>query len=129
MVEMGFCILAAIICCTVFMQEIYALIWRSHESDETFKAEEFEARIPRLMEWLRGLYASGNLVGCGGGGFATQPGGLTLIRAESPEHAAELSAGTPMNEIGTTDIFLWDVFYGDLQELTNRARLEPASAV
>lgn len=106
------------------MKEVYACIWRASEPDETFKSEEFETRIPRLMEWLRKLKAGGHLVGCGGGGFATHAGGLTLISADSVEEAQELSAGTPMNEIGTTEIMLWDIFYADLTVLENLARLE-----
>ncbi len=105
------------------MKEVYALIWRSHEPDETFKPEEFQARIPRLMEWLRALQAGGNLVGCGGGGFEDKPGGLTLVLAESVEQAKELSSGSPMNEIGSTEIFLWDVFYANLSVLENHDKL------
>lgn len=98
------------------MEDIYACIWRATEPDESFKQEEFEARLPRLMTWLRELHAKGKLVGCGGGGFDTRPGGLTLIRASSPEEARALSDGTPMNEIGTTELLLWGVYYADLVE-------------
>ncbi|MBS1538297.1 MAG: hypothetical protein JST20_11180 [Bacteroidetes bacterium] len=108
------------------MKEVYACIWRATEPDETFNPEEFQSRIPRLMEWLRTLKAGGHLLGCGGGGFATHPAGLTLISAESVEEAQELSAGTPMNEIGTTEIMLWDVFYADLSVLENTERLVPS---
>ena len=108
------------------MKEVYACIWRATEPDETFNPEEFQSRIPRLMEWLKKLKAGGHLVGCGGGGFSTHAAGLTLILAESPEEALELSSGTPMNEIGSTDIMLWDVFYAGLSVLENAARLEPA---
>ncbi len=94
---------------------IYALIWRSNEPDETFDMREFDSRIPRLMEWLRALNAKGALVACGGGGFATHSGGLTLIRAGSVEEALDLGAGSPMNEIGTTELLVWDVYFGDLQ--------------
>lgn len=93
---------------------VYACIWRAHDPDETFKPEEFEARIPRLMVWLKELYLRGKLVACGGGGFESHSGGLTLIKAESLEEAFELSSGSPMNEIGKTEIMLWDVFFGDL---------------
>jgi hypothetical protein len=30
-------------------KKIYALIWKASEPDDTFKQEEFECRIPRLM--------------------------------------------------------------------------------
>lgn len=105
------------------MTTLYALIWRAHEPDETFRQAEFEARIPRLMEWLRGLKAGGHLVSCGGGGFEHHAGGLTVIRAESIEQAMALSAGTPMNEIGHTEVFVWDVYYSDLVERENEANL------
>ncbi|OWY23281.1 hypothetical protein C7N43_04470 [Sphingobacteriales bacterium UPWRP_1] len=61
------------------MKTIYALIWRC--PDELYNQQEFDARIPRLMEWLRALKAGGHLLGCGGGGFETAAGGLTLIQA------------------------------------------------
>lgn len=93
---------------------VYALIWRSTETDATFDAAEFHARIPRLMEWLHGLQRRGLLVACGGGGFAEHAGGLTLVRAESPEQALEIAAGSPMNEIGATELLVWDVYYADL---------------
>jgi len=109
------------------MKEVYACIWRASEPDETFNPEEFQTRIPRLMEWLRMLKADGHLIGCGGGGFETHSGGLTLITAESIEEAQKLSAGTPMNEIGTTEIMVWDVFYADLSILKNAERLAPSS--
>ena len=104
--------------------EIYALIWRSNEPDETFDQAAFESRMPRLMEWLRSLYAGGHLVGCGGGGFEPHSGGLTLIRASSIEEARALGEGTPMNEIGTTEIMLWGVFYGDLSVKEREDRLK-----
>ena len=105
------------------MTGIYALIWRSTATDEHFQQEEFDARIPRLMAWLRDLKAKGLLVGCGGGGFANHAGGLTLIRADSPEEATRLSNGTPMNEIGSTEVLLWDVFFADLVERSHEAQL------
>ncbi|MBS1914360.1 MAG: hypothetical protein JST22_20385 [Bacteroidetes bacterium] len=98
------------------LQEVYALIWRAGEPDDVFDDARFQERIPRLMEWLRGLHAGGHLVACGGGGFENHMGGLTLIRAGSHEQAIELSAGSPMNEIGHTEIFLWDVYFADLSE-------------
>lgn len=106
------------------MQQIYAAIWKANETDETFNQQEFEARLPRLMAWLRELYADGHLAGCGGGGFENYAGGLTLFRAESPEEAKKLSDGTPMNEIGTTEIFLWDVYFADIQEFEQKKYLE-----
>lgn len=102
------------------MTEIYALLFH-----QTGTSEEFAARIPRLMTWLRELHASGHLVACGGGGWSNDTGGgLTLITAETPEEAERIAAGTPMNEIGHTDILLWDCFYADLQHFGNRAKLE-----
>ena len=102
------------------MKEIYALILH-----QTGSNEEFAARIPRLMIWLRELHAKGHLVACGGGGFSNDTGGgLTLITADTPEEAEALAAGTPMNEIGYTEIMLWDCYYGNLQHLENRAKLE-----
>ena len=105
------------------LDEVYALIWRSHETDDTFDPTEFTSRIPRLMVWLRELYAGGHLVACGGGGFENHTGGLTLIRASGIEEAMKLSAGTPMNEIGTTEVLIWDVFYADLVVTKQEGRL------
>lgn len=51
----------------------------------------------------------------GGGGFENHAAGLTLITADSVAEAAELSNGTPMNEIGTTEIMIWDVYYANLE--------------
>jgi uncharacterized protein YciI len=96
------------------LPEIWALIWRSHETDDLFDQSTFDERVPRLMAWLRELRASGHLVACGGGGFANHAGGLTLVRAADPEEAARLAAGSPMNEIGTTETFIWDVFFAEL---------------
>ena len=67
------------------------------------------------MAWLHDLHASGKLVACGGGGFAEHSGGLTLVRADSPEEAMRLGEGSPMNEIGVTELLVWDVFYADLK--------------
>lgn len=103
---------------------VYALIWRSHATDDAFDHAEFESRIPRLMIWLRDLHAKGHLVGCGGGGFENHSGGLTLIRAGSPEEAMELGAGSPMNEIGHTELLVWDVFYADLVNRKYEDRLK-----
>lgn len=93
---------------------VYALIWRATEPDATFDPKEFESRIPRLMTWLASVKAQGKLVACGGGGFEDRSGGLTLVRADSVEEALALAAASPMNEIGTTDMFVWDVYWGDL---------------
>jgi uncharacterized protein YciI len=105
------------------LPEVYALIWRSSEPDETYNQEEFNSRVPRLMTWLRDLHAQGKLVACGGGGFENHSGGLTLIRASSVEEAQVLADGTPMNEIGTTDILVWDVFYANLVQTTRQSQL------
>ena len=105
-------------------REIYALIWRADKPDETFNPEEFESRIPRLMLWLKELYSKGNLAGCGGGGFEDRAGGLTLINAANIDEAKRLSAGSPMNEIGTTEIMVWDVFYAELSELNQADKLK-----
>ena len=93
---------------------VYALIWRSHATDDTFDPAAFEALIPDLMGWLRRLQADGRLVACGGGGFENHSGGLTLIRAEDPGDALQVAAAHPMNAIGTTELLVWDVYYGAL---------------
>lgn len=103
---------------------VYALIWKSNEPDETFNQKEFEARIPRLMVWLKDMYKKGHLVACGGGGFEFHSGGLTLITANSVEEADELSKGSPMNEIGKTEILVWDVYFGNLAELEREEKLK-----
>ncbi|MHC5011011.1 MAG: YciI family protein [Planctomycetota bacterium] len=92
----------------------YALIWRSEKTDDQFDAAEFEARIPRLMQWLGGLHASGHLVACGGGGFENHSGGLTIVRAASVDEALELAQASPMNEIGSTELLVWDTYFADL---------------
>ncbi|MEP7218485.1 MAG: hypothetical protein ABI876_06190 [Bacteroidota bacterium] len=105
------------------LRSVYAFIWKASEPDGTFSQEEFQIRIPRLMVWLRELKSSGKLLGCGGGAFEQYAGGLTLVAAESDEEALELSAGSPMNEIGTTEIMIWDVFYANLAETRHEGRL------
>jgi len=105
-------------------REIYALIWKANEPDETFKQEEFDSRIPKLMEWLKSLHNSGKLVACGGGGFEDRPGGLTLINSSSPEEALEMSSGNPMNEIGNTEIMIWDVFFASINEIEMESKLK-----
>ena len=110
------------------LPELYALIWRANDPDDTFDSAEFEQRIPRLMEWLRDLYAKGHLVGCGGGGFENHSGGLTLIRASGIDEAMQLSAGSPMNEIGTTDILVWDLFFANLDCREQESRLTASNS-
>jgi uncharacterized protein YciI len=96
------------------LKQVYALIWKASVPDSEFKQEEFESRIPRLMVWLKDLYAKGKLAGCGGGGYENHAGGLTLITADNIEEALLLSAANPMNEIGSTEIMVWDVYYANL---------------
>lgn len=102
---------------------IYALIWRSTATEEEFEQVEFEKRIPRLMQWLQSLYAQGHLVACGGGAFENHGGGLTLIKAATVEEAQRLSEGSPMNEIGNTEVLIWDVYYADLLYKTQEGAL------
>ncbi len=103
---------------------IYALIWRANKPDDKFDQKEFDKRVPRLMAWLKDLYKKHRLVACGGGGFEFHSGGLTLITAKNVEEAIEISKGTPMNEIGTTEVFVWDVYYGNLVELKREEKLK-----
>lgn len=92
----------------------YACIWRATNPDETFDPAEFQARLPRLRVWLQDLLARGKLVACGAGGFDTHSGGLTILRADTVDEALALAAGSPMNEIGKTDVLVWDVYFADL---------------
>ncbi len=103
---------------------MYALIWRASKPDAEFDHAGFEARLPRLMLWLRELHAGGWLVACGGGGFEHSAGGLTIVRARDVHHACELSDGTPMNEIGTTEVLEWDVFFGKMDHTERAAKLQ-----
>ena len=96
------------------LHQVYALIWRSTATDNEFDQNEFDRRIPRLMEWLKSLHREGKLVGCGGGGFENHMGGLTLIQTESVDEAIEISTQSPMNEIGSTEVLVWDVYYANL---------------
>lgn len=105
-------------------REIYALIWRANEPDSSFKQEEFESRIPRLMILLKDLHSKGKLAACGGGGFESRAGGLTLINADNIEEAGELSKGCPMNEISTTEIMAGGVFYSNIVELKQEQNLK-----
>ncbi len=99
---------------------VYALIWKASDCGDAAD-EAFADRIPRIMAWLRTLKAGGHLVACGGGAFEEPAGGITLIRADSPEHALELDQN-PLNEIGQTELFVWDVYHADLQ--TNLSAFE-----
>jgi uncharacterized protein YciI len=99
---------------------IFALVWHQSGSDE-----EFQQRIPRLMVWLKELHAKGHLVGCGGGEWKDSIGaGLTLITASSRAEAEKFASGTPMNEIGHTDIMEWECFYGKLSVLERETMLK-----
>jgi len=96
------------------LTEVWASLWRSniHESEDD--QSEFQARIPRMMAWLRELKERGSLVACGGGAWEEHAGGLTLLRAASYEEAKEMSDGNPMNEIGTSELMVWDVYFAAL---------------
>jgi uncharacterized protein YciI len=85
------------------MRTVYALLWKSTSSQA-----EFEAALPRLMEWLRELKKDGRLLGCGG--FANEDGGLTLIDAQSLEQARAVAAASPQSTLGATTIFEWEVY-------------------
>jgi uncharacterized protein YciI len=103
-----------------FLPVYYALIWKSSAIGPQVM-QGFEERIPRLMIWLKELRASGTLVACGGGAFESSEGysgGLTIIKANSFEQAHQISKGTPMNEIGKTEVMIWDLFAGNLQANT-----------
>lgn len=102
---------------------LFACVWRAKDTGQA-SSDGFQERIPRLMTWLKSLRKSGNLVACGGGAYgrgldSDYSGGLTIIRAQSFDEAIVLSNGTPMNEIGSTTVLLWDIFYGDLTENTD----------
>lgn len=91
------------------MKIVYALILRRTATDE-----EFGARIPAIMDWLRDLRRRGKLLGCGGGGAETWNGGLTLIEAATPEEAIEEARRSPQASLGTTEVFEWEVYFADL---------------
>lgn len=101
------------------MKEVYALVWRTNAS-----SEEFEKRIPALMTWLRELYSEKKLLGCGGGGYEIDNGGLTLLDVSSLEEAQKIMATYPMNDIGTIELFIWDVFFADLVVRENEHKLK-----
>jgi len=99
------------------IQTQFVFIWKANKTGEEAD-DEFQERIPRIMSWLSELQASGHLVACGGGSFEPPAGGITIIRANNAEHAQELN-NNPLNEIGSTEIFLWDVYHADLQVNVN----------
>jgi uncharacterized protein YciI len=100
------------------MKTVYALIWRSSAGSEAF-----QARIPALMEWLKDLKAKGQLLACGGGGFEVDDGGLTILNVNGHEEALEIMNTYPMNDIGTMELLVWDVFYADLTVKENEHKL------
>lgn len=93
---------------------VYALIWRSTATDEQFDQAAFAERIPAVMAWLRALRGADELVACGGGGFEHHSGGLTLVRAASIERAVAIANSHPLNDIGSTELLVWDVYFADL---------------
>jgi uncharacterized protein YciI len=88
---------------------IYAIVWRA-----TAPPEEFERRIPGLMQWLKELHGAGRLRACGG--WLEDEGGLTLIEADSLDEAKSIDARNPLSEIGTSEIHAWDLYYADLHK-------------
>lgn len=74
--------------------------------------EEFTSRLPGLMTWLNDLRQQRRLRGCGG--WLDAKGALTLIEADSIEEAGAIDRLNPLNEIGSTEILAWEVFYADL---------------
>ena len=93
---------------------LYALIWRSTATDDEADPADFEARVPAVMAWLRDLHARGVLVACGGGGFENHSGGLTLVRCDTVEDALAIAESQPLNDIGSTEVLVWDVYYASL---------------
>jgi uncharacterized protein YciI len=100
------------------MKTQYALIWKGEENPEAF-----QARIPALMVWLRDLHSKGQLVACGGGGYEVGDGGLTILNLNSVEEAQAIMETYPMNDIGTMELLVWDVFYADLVVKENEGKL------
>jgi len=86
---------------------IYALVWKS-----TGTRDEFESRIPLLLEWLRDLRESGRLCACGE--WDDDAGALTVVDVPGLADAQELVARYPLDEIGETKIHRWDVLFADL---------------
>lgn len=66
------------------------------------------------MEWLKQLQNDGHLVTCGSGALEHHAGDLALLEADSCEQAKEPSDGNPMDEIGASDLLIWDVYFADL---------------
>jgi uncharacterized protein YciI len=86
---------------------IYAIIWKASVSQNVF-----EERIPALMDWLRSLHDQKRLRACGG--WSHSEGGLTIIQAANLEEAVCINKQNPLSEIGTSDVYEWDLFYADL---------------
>jgi uncharacterized protein YciI len=103
--------------------DIYALIWRAHANDDEFDQQAFNERMPALFDWLRELKSQSRLLACGGGGFATSSGGLTIIKAESPEEAQEIASQSPLADMGNTELLFWGVFHANMQCNVDDSRL------
>jgi len=104
--------------------DIYALLWRSHASDDDFDQQAFNDRMPALFDWLKQLKSQSKLLACGGGGFEFSPGGLTIIYAQSTEEAQSIATASPLSDIGNTEIFFWGVFHADMQFNLEDPRLQ-----
>ncbi|HEX8692705.1 MAG TPA: YciI family protein [Longimicrobium sp.] len=89
------------------MKTVYALIWTL-----TSTPEEFDARVPALLEWLRALKREGRLLGCGA--WSSGDGGLTLVEAETLEEAEQINAANPLSPLGRTEIRAWEVYDASL---------------
>ncbi|MEY3688665.1 MAG: hypothetical protein RIT37_227 [Bacteroidota bacterium] len=107
-----------------FFMDIYALIWRSHAQDDAFDQQAFNERMPALFTWLTQLKSQSKLLACGGGGFETSPGGLTIIYAESPEEAIAIANQSPLADMGTTEIMFWGLFHANLRMNLDDPRLQ-----
>ena len=59
----------------------------------------------------------------GSGGFEVGDGGLTILNVDSVEEAQAIMATYPMNDIGTMDLMVWDVFYADMAVKENEPKL------
>jgi uncharacterized protein YciI len=90
------------------MKAVYALLWRSTSSQAAF-----DAAVPSLLAWLRGLKRAGVLRGCGG--FANIEGGLTLIDAASFAEALAIAEGSPQASLGDTEVLEWEVYDAELK--------------
>jgi uncharacterized protein YciI len=93
------------------MRTVYAFTWTL-----TGTQEEFEERVPALLEWLTSLRRAGKLCACGS--WADSTGGLTVLVANSEDEARRLHEGNPLNLIGTTALHEWEVFFANLVEST-----------